>query len=76
MNPAAWMLLLIISVLVISSLVPVHAGTKDDKAACEQVKQKIRVIESKMRSGYSASQGIRYEAQLRKLKEKRYTLCR
>ena len=76
MKPAARMLLLIISVLIISSLVPVHAGNKDDKAACEQVKQKIRVIESKMRSGYSASQGIRYEAQLRKLKEKRYTLCR
>ncbi len=71
MKPAAWMLLLIISVLV-----PVHAGNKDDSAACEQVKKKIRVIESKMRNGYSASQGIRYEARLRELKEQRYTLCR
>ena len=75
MKPAAWMLLLIISVLIISSLVPAHAGNKY-KAACEQVKKKIRVIESKMRGGYSASQGIRYEAKLRELKEKRYKLCR
>ncbi len=71
MKPAAWMLMLIISVLV-----PVHAGNKDDKAACEQVKRKIRAIESKMRDGYSAAQGIRYEARLRALKEKRYKLCR
>ncbi len=68
MKPAAWMLMLIVL-----ALVPVHAGDKD---ACEQVKKKIRVIESKMRGGYSASQGIRYEAQLRELKEKRYKLCR
>ena len=71
MKPAAWMLMLIVLVLV-----PVHAGETSDKDACEQVKKKIRVIESKMRGGYSASQGIRYEAQLRDLKEKRYRLCR
>ncbi len=76
MKPAARMLLLIISVLIIASLVPVHAGNKDDKAACEQVKKKIRAIEARMRDGYSAAQGIRYEARLRALKEKRYTLCR
>ena len=71
MKPAAWMLMLIVLVLV-----PVHAGGTSDKDACEQVKKKIRVIESKMRGGYSASQGIRYESQLRELKEKRYKLCR
>ncbi len=71
MKSTAWMLMLIPLVLV-----PVHAGNKEDEAACEQVKKKIRVIESRMRDGYSASQGIRYEAQLRELKEKRYKLCR
>ena len=71
MKSTAWMLMLIVLVLV-----PVHAGSIRDKDACEQVKKKIRVIESKMRGGYSASQGIRYEAQLRELKEKRYKLCR
>jgi len=57
-------------------LVPVHAGDKADKARCEQVKKKIRVIEARMRDGYSASQGIRYEARLRELKDARYKLCR
>ncbi len=71
MKPAAWMLMLITLVLV-----PVHAGNKDDKAACEQVKKKIHAIESRMRDGYSAAQGIRYEARLRELKDKRYKLCR
>ena len=71
MNSAAWMLLLIMLLLE-----PVHAGNKDDKDACEQVKVKIRMIESRMRNGYSAAQGIRYEARLRELKEKRYKLCR
>jgi hypothetical protein len=37
---------------------------------------KIRVIEAKMRDGYTAAQGIRYEARLRELKGKRYQLCR
>ena len=71
MKPAAWMLMLIVFVLV-----PVHAGSPSDKDACEQVKKKIRAIEARMRDGYSASQGIRYEARLRALKEKRYKLCR
>ena len=71
MKPAAWMLMLIVLILV-----PVHAGDTSDKDACEQVKKKIRVIESRMRDGYSAAQGIRYEARLRELKEKRYKLCR
>jgi len=71
MKPAAWMLMLIVLILV-----PVHAGDTSDKDACEQVKKKIRVIESRMRDGYSAAQGIRYEAKLRELKEKRYKLCR
>jgi hypothetical protein len=62
--------------LILSAMVPVHAGNKEDEAACTQVKKKIRVIESRMRDGYSAAQGIRYEAQLRELKEKRYKLCR
>jgi len=71
MKSTAWMLMLIVLILV-----PVHAGDTSDKDACEQVKKKIRVIESRMRDGYSAARGIRYEARLRELKEKRYKLCR
>ena len=55
---------------------PLQADDKNDKAACEKVKRQIREIEARMRSGYSAAQGIRYEERLRGLKEKRYDLCR
>ena len=71
MQPAAWMLLLVTLIQL-----PAIAGSKVDKAACEKVKQQIRVIESRMRDGYSAAQGIRYEARLRELRDKRYKLCR
>jgi hypothetical protein len=47
-----------------------------DKVACNDVKEEIREIESRMRSGYSRAQGERYEAKLRKLKRKRKQLCR
>jgi hypothetical protein len=39
------------------------------------VKKKIRAIEARMRDGYTAAQGIRYDARLRELREKRYRLC-
>lgn len=55
---------------------PAEAHNKRDKAACAEVKQKIRTIESKMRSGYTRAQGERYEARLRELRAKRYELCR
>ena len=47
-----------------------------DRDACEAVKKQIRQIEARMRNGYSAAQGIRYDERLRKLKEKRYKVCR
>ena len=52
------------------------ADARSDEAACEKVKQQIRSIQTKMRNGYSAAQGIRYDERLRELKEKRYKLCR
>ena len=71
MRASAWLLL-----LAVLMQAPAYAGHKSDKAACEKVKEKIRVIEARMRDGYSAAQGIRFEAQLRQLKDKRYKLCR
>ena len=70
MRVTAWMLLAVLM------QAPAYAGHKSDEAACEKVKDKIRVIESRMRDGYSVAQGIRYEAKLRQLKDKRYKLCR
>ncbi len=46
------------------------------KKACIDVKQKIRKLQSRMRAGYSASQGIRLEERLRELKRIRYRVCR
>ena len=49
---------------------------KDLKAECARTKQKIRDIQSKMRSGYTRAQGEKLEAQLRKLRSKRNKVCR
>ncbi len=46
------------------------------KAECEETKQKIRQIQSKMRSGYTRKQGEKMEADLRKLRAIRAKKCR
>ena len=63
---------------VFTMLVPAGAEAGNDKQelACAAVKEKIRTIEAKMRSGYTRAQGERYEARLRELKTQRYKLCR
>lgn len=48
----------------------------DRRAECRKVKEKIRKIESRMRQGYTAKQGIRFDERLRELKKKRSELCR
>jgi hypothetical protein len=53
-----------------------HAKHDRDALACDEVKQNIREIEARMRTGYTRAQGERYEARLRKLKLKRSRLCR
>lgn len=64
------------ALLLLVVLSPAYPGNKDDKAACESVKKKIRAIEARMRDGYSAAQGIRYDARLRALRDERYKRCR
>lgn len=54
---------------------PVTASGKD-RLACAKVKRDIARVESRMRAGYTASQGRRLEERLRRLREKRYRLCR
>lgn len=63
-----------LALLVIAA--PASAKPDCDELACEEVKQAIREIESRMRAGYTRSQGEKYEARLRKLKRKRSKLCR
>jgi len=52
------------------------ARTNCDKLACSEIKDEIRDIEAKMRSGYSRAQGEKYEVKLRKLKRERKKICR
>lgn len=66
-----------ICILLLTTFI-IHSAYADDrcgKAACAEVKQKIRNIEARMRSGYTRAQGERYEARLRELKAKRRKLC-
>ncbi len=64
--------------LLIAVATPFAAEAKSEceKIACASVKEKIRTIEARMRSGYTRAQGERFDAKLRELKEKRYRLCR
>lgn len=59
-------------------LAPVAGAARSncDKLACNEVKEDIRDIEARMRSGYTRAQGERYEAKLIKLKRKRKKICR
>lgn len=50
--------------------------TGRDTAECRKVKADIRKIEARMRQPYTAAQGIRFDERLRKLKDKRYRVCR
>jgi len=70
MGRFAWLLLGVIC------MAGADAGTRSEKAACAKVKQQIRTIEAKMRSGYTRAQGEKYEARLRELRAERYHLCR
>ncbi len=45
------------------------------RAECEETKQKIRQIQSKMRQGYTRKQGEKMEADLRKLRAIRSKQC-
>ena len=48
----------------------------DDKVQCARINEKIRHIQSRMRSGYTRAQGERMETQLRKLRQQRKSKCR
>ncbi|MEE4162237.1 MAG: hypothetical protein V2I25_06980 [Woeseiaceae bacterium] len=53
-----------------------HALDRKREAECRKIDEQIRNIQSRMRHGYSAAQGVRYEERLRALKERRWRRCR
>lgn len=71
-----WLTILIVCGLLAASPSDAADDRKARKKACIEVKQKIRKLESRMRAGYSASQGIRLDEKLRALKRERYRVCR
>jgi hypothetical protein len=60
--------------LLFATTVPAHVHCP--KAECEETKQRIKKIQSKMRLGYSRSQGEKLQAELRRLREIRSKKCR
>ena len=52
------------------------AHAQSDQARCEKTKQEIRLVQSKMRAGYTRAQGEKLEARLRKLRAERAKVCR
>ena len=66
--------LLLCCTLLLSPQGDAHDCRKTDR--CETIKEQIRKIESTMRQGYSAAQGIKLDERLRKLREKRRKACR
>ncbi len=66
--------ILIIAFILLAPDVTAHESSA--KAECEKTKQKIRQIQSKMRSGYTRKQGEKMEADLRKLRAIRAKKCR
>lgn len=53
-----------------------HADRASESKACKAVKLQIRHVESRMRAGYTAGQGVRLETRLKKLRDKRFRVCR
>ena len=60
--------------LLFCNAIPAHEYCS--KAECEETKQKIRNIQSKMRQGYTRKQGEKMEDDLRKLRAIRSKECR
>jgi hypothetical protein len=72
------MIAICIAVSALSPDVVRDSQAKSDcsKQECEKTRQKIAKIESKMRQGYRASQGVKMDDELRRLRKLRSKQCR
>jgi hypothetical protein len=52
------------------------AQAQSDQEKCAKTEQQIRLVQSKMRAGYTRAQGEKLEARLRKLRAERARACR
>ncbi len=68
-------LLLALMLYLLLSVTALPSPTDERQIKCAETKEKIRKIESKMRQGYTARQGIKMQDELRSLREQRKRLC-
>jgi hypothetical protein len=69
-------LIKIVASTLVASVSDSHAHEACTKQECEKTRQKIAKIESKMRQGYRASQGVKMNDELRRLRKLRSKQCR
>ena len=55
---------------------PALGNAPDRELRCEEIKQEIRIVQSKMRAGYTRAEGEKLRARLRKLRALRAKACR
>ena len=65
----------LLAALLLAAAMSADAAARKDAEACREVKAKIRVIQDRMRSGYTRAEGERLEARLRQLRDKRRRVC-
>ncbi len=68
------LLAFLLCLLYVAAAVP--AATDERETKCAETREKIRRVESKMRQGYTAKQGIKMQDELRSLRELRKRICR
>ncbi len=54
----------------------VMAADRNDERQCREVKAKIRLVQSKMRAGYTRAKGEKLQSELRRLRVLRKAKCR
>jgi len=66
----------IVAAICVFATTNVSARVDRSKLECEKTKQKISKIQSKMRKGYRASEGVKMDDELRRLRKLRSKQCR
>jgi hypothetical protein len=69
-------LLLAFMLYLLYSATAVPAPMDERELKCAETREKIRKIESKMRQGYTAKQGVKMQDELRSLRVLRKRICR
>jgi hypothetical protein len=69
-------LLLAFMLYLLYSATALPSPMNEREVKCAETRDKIRRIESKMRQGYTARQGVKMEDELRSLRELRKRVCR